>query len=143
MAAGVSVTQERLIRTTPDNVWSVITAPEMHERLDSRCALGPVNGNVGSDYELVVRAGASKARLRYRIREVAIERRWAADVERGGKSAGTQEADLSPEGQATLLRWTVTLPTTRLTRRLVAASCDRELKQWLAAVERESLARVI
>jgi hypothetical protein len=118
----------------------------MHERLDSRCTLGPVNGDceVGSDYELVVRAGASKARLRYRIREVAVERRWwAADVERGGKSAGTQEADLSPEGQATLLRWTVTLPTTRLTRRLVAASCERELKQWLAAVKRESLARVI
>lgn len=145
MSTEVSVTQERLIRTTPDVVWSVVAAPDMHERLDSRCTLNSTRGNgeVGSEYELTVRAGAVRARLRYRVREVAVGRRWVADVERAGKNAGTQEASLSPEGQATLLRWTVTVPTARLMRRLVGAACERELARWLDAVERESLARVV
>jgi carbon monoxide dehydrogenase subunit G len=138
----VSVTQERHISATPDAVWSVITAPEMHERLDSRCHLESTTGGgeVGSEYVLLVRAGLARARLRYVVREAIRETRWIADIHRGGKQAGVQHAELKRAETGTLLRWTVTMPTGRLTRRLVTASCERELEKWLAAVDHEALA---
>lgn len=142
MKSMVSVTQERRISATPNAVWYVVSTPEMHERLDSRCHLESTTGggDVGSEYVLVVRAGLARARLRYVVREAIPEAVWVAEVDRGGKEAGVQHAQLVPEEAGTLLRWTVTLPTGRLTRRLVTASCERELEKWLAAVDHEALA---
>lgn len=139
----VSVTQERHISATPDAVWFVISTPKMHERLDSRCHLESTtggDGEAGSEYVLVVRAGLARARLRYLVREAVQEKSWTADVDRGGKKTAVQQAHLLREEAGTSLRWTVTLSTGRLTRPLVAASCERELKKWLTAVDRESLA---
>lgn len=112
----------------------------MYERLDPRCHLVSTtgNGDVGSEYVLNVRAGLVQARLRYVVRETVPETRWVAQIDRAGKDAGIQDAELVPETAGTLLRWTVTLPTGRLTRRLVAASCERELDKWLAAVDHYS-----
>jgi carbon monoxide dehydrogenase subunit G len=136
----VSVTQERRIAATPVAVWYVISTPEMHERLDPRCHLQSTtgNGDVGSEYVLDVRAGLARARLRYVVCEAIPETRWVAEIDRAGKAAGVQCAELVPETAGTLLRWTVTLPTARLTRRLVTAWCGRELDKWLAAVDRLS-----
>jgi carbon monoxide dehydrogenase subunit G len=136
----VSVTQERRIAATPVAVWYVIATPEMHERLDPRCHLESTtgNGDVGSEYILNVRVGLARARLRYVVREAIPETRWVAEIDRAGKDAGVQRAELTPETAGTLLRWTVTLPTGRLTRRLVTASCERELDKWLAAVDHYS-----
>ena len=138
----ISVTQERRISATPDAVWYVISTPEMHERLDSRCQLESAtgDGDVGSEYVLVVRAGLARARLRYVVREAIPEAMWAAEVDRGGKEAGVQHAQLVREDAGTMLRCTVSLPTGRLSRRLVTASCERELEKWLAAVDQEALA---
>jgi carbon monoxide dehydrogenase subunit G len=138
----VSVTRERHIPATPDAIWSVISTPEMHERLDSRCHLESATGDggAGSEYVLVVRAGLIKTRLRYVVRESVPERRWIAEVDRGGSAAGVQHADLSRDEAGTLLRWNVTLSAGRLTRHLVTRSCERELERWLAAVDREALA---
>lgn len=65
-----------------------------------------------------------------------------ADVDRGGKQAGVQHAELKRAETGTLLLWTVTMPTGRLTRRLVAASCKPELEKWLASVDRQPLAHL-
>lgn len=140
MKSTVSVTQERRIAATPAAVWYVISTPEMHDRLDPRCHLESTtgNGDVGSAYVLNVRAGLLRARLRYIIREAIPETRWVAEVDRAGKDAGVQRAELVPEAAGTLLRWTVTQPSDRLTRRLVTAWCERELDTWLAAVDRHS-----
>lgn len=142
MKSMISVTQERSISATPDAVWYVISTPEMHERLDFRCQLVSAtgDGDVGSEYVLVVRAGLARARLRYVVREAIPEAMWVAEVDRGGKEAGVQHAQLVREEAGTMLRWTVTLPTGRLSRRLVTASCERELEKWLAAVDQEALA---
>jgi len=136
----VSVTQERRIAATPAAVWYVISTPQMHERLDPRCRLESTtgNGDGGSEFVLNIRAGLARARLRYLIREAIPETRWVAEVYRAGKDAGVQRAELRPETAGTVLRWTVTLPTGRLTRRLVTASCERELDKWLAAVDHHS-----
>lgn len=136
----VSVTQERRIAATPAVVWYVISTPEMHDRLDPRCHLESAtgNGDVGSEYVLNVRAGLAQARLHYVVREAIPQTRWVAEMDRAGEYAGVQCAELVPETAGTLLRWTVTQPTSRLTRRLVTAWCERELDKWLAAVDRHS-----
>ena len=99
MKSMISVTQERSISATPDAVWYVISTPEMHERLDSRCQLESAtgDGDVGSEYVLVVRAGLARARLRYVVREAIPEAMWVAEVDRGGKEAGVQHAQLVRE----------------------------------------------
>jgi len=139
----VSVTHERRIAASPAAVWYVISTPEMHERLDPRChlALTAGQGGVGSEYVLDVRAGLARARLRYVIREAIPQTRWVAEIDRAGRDAGVQRAELVPETTGTLLRWTVTLPAGRLTRRLVTASCERELNKWLAAVDHHARSR--
>jgi carbon monoxide dehydrogenase subunit G len=136
----MSVMQERRIPATPAAVWYVISTPEMHDRLDPRCHLESTtgNGDVGSEYVLNVGAGLAQARLHYVVREAIPQTRWVAEMDRAGKYAGVQCAELEPETAGTLLRWTVTQPTGRLTRRLVTAWCERELDKWLAAVERHS-----
>lgn len=96
------------------------------------------NGDVGSEYVVSVRVGLLRVRLRYVIREAIPWTRWVAEVDRAGKHAGVQDAELVPGTAGTLLRWTVSLPTGRLTRRLVTASCKRELDKWLAAVDRHA-----
>jgi carbon monoxide dehydrogenase subunit G len=133
----VSVTQQRHIAATPAAVWYVISTPEMHERLDPRCHLESTtgSGDVGSEFVLNLRAGLARARLRYMVREAIPKTRWVAEIDRAGKGAGVQSAELVPEKAGTLLRWTVTLRTGSLTRRLVTASCERELDKWLAAVD--------
>jgi carbon monoxide dehydrogenase subunit G len=137
----VSVTQERRIAASPATVWYLISTPEMHDRLDPRCHLESTtgNGDVGSEYVLNVRAGLAQARLRYVVREAIPEKTWVAEIDRAGKDAGVQPAELIPQTAGTLLRWTVTLPTGRLTRCLVTAWCERELDKWLGAVDRHSL----
>lgn len=87
MKSTVAVTRKRHISPTPDVVWSVITTPEMHVRLDSRCHLESATGGseAGSEYVVTVRAGVGSTRLRYVIREAIRETRWIADVGRGGK----------------------------------------------------------
>ncbi|WP_158647473.1 SRPBCC domain-containing protein [Actinoplanes sp. ATCC 53533] len=140
MKSTVSVTQERRIAATPAVVWYVISTPEMHDRLDPRCHLESAtgNGDVGSEYVLNVRAGLAQARLHYVVREAIPQTRWVAEMDRAGEYAGVQCAELVPETAGTLLRWTVTQPTGRLTRRLVTAWCERELDKWLAAIDRHS-----
>lgn len=96
----------------------------------------------GSEYVVTVRTGLRRTRLRYVVREAIRETRWIADVDRGGKPAGVQHAELEPSDTGTLLRWIVTVPTGRLTRRLVGAQCERELETWLAAVDRQALAQL-
>ena len=114
----VSVTQERRIAATPAAVWYVIATPEMHEHLDPRCHLESTtgNGDVGSEYVLDIHAGRARARLRYVVVEAIPETRWAAEITLAGKDAGAQRAELLPEAEGTLLRWTVTRPAGRLTR---------------------------
>ena len=133
MKSTVSVTQERRIAAAPAAVWYVVTTPQMYERLDPRCHLESTTGNgeVGSQYVFTVRASLARARLHYLIREA----RWMAEVDRAGKHAGVQRAELLPDTAGTLLRWTVDMPTGRLTRRLVTASCKRELNKWLTTVD--------
>jgi hypothetical protein len=72
------------------------------------------NGGAGSEYVLNIRTGLARARLRYVIREAIPETTWVAEVDRAGKDAGVQRAELLPETAGTLLRWTVNLPTGRL-----------------------------
>lgn len=143
MRTSVSVTEERLIAASPAAVWSIVSDPAMHERLDPRCRLETASSEgdqVPSEYVLVVQAGAlTKVRLRYFIVDAEPNVRWMAEVSRGGKAQGEQRAELSSSGEGTLLRWMVTLWTGRLTRRLTAASCERQLRTWLAAVEREAV----
>ena len=144
MKSKVFVTRERRISATPDAVWHVISTPEMHERLDTRCRLESTTGGgeVGSECVLLVRAGLARARLRYVVTEAIPVTRWVAEIDRGGKEAGVQQAELvRDEAAGTFLRWTVTVPTRRLTRGLVTSSCERELEKWLAAVDREALAQ--
>ena len=138
----VSVTRERRISATPDAVWHVISTPEMHERLDARCRLESTTGDggVGSEYNLVVRAGLARARLRYVVTEAIPDVRWAAEIGRGGNAVGLQQAELVGDEAGTLLRWTVAVPTRRWTRSLVASSCERELEKWLGAVDHEAVA---
>ncbi|GIF20037.1 hypothetical protein Ate02nite_27670 [Paractinoplanes tereljensis] len=133
----VSVTQERRIAAAPGAVWYVVTTPQMYEQLDPRCHLESATGNgeVGSQYVFTVRAGLARARLHYVIREATPDARWMAEVDRAGKHAGVQRAELLPDTAGTLLRWTVDMPTGRLTRRLVTASCKRELSKWLTTVD--------
>lgn len=109
----------------------------MYERLDPRCHLDSATGNgeVGSQYIFTVRAGLARARLHYVIREAIPAARWMAEVHRAGKHAGVQRAQLLPDSAGTPLRWTVDMPAGRLTRRLVTASCKRELNKWLTTVD--------
>lgn len=142
MRKPVSLTEERTIAASPAAVWSVISDPVMHERLDPRCRLGSTSGTtgeVGSRYELTVRAGAlTKVRLQYDVVEAEPEARWAAAVSRDGRPQGEQRAEMSPSEGGTLLRWTVTMMAGGLTCRLAAASGRQQLRTWLAAVEREA-----
>ena len=142
MKVDVFVTRERQISAAPEAVWHVISTPEMNERLDARCHLESATGagGVGSEYVLLIRAGLARARLRYVVTESTPDTRWVAEIDRGGKEAGVQQAELVRNEAGTLLRWTVTVPTGRLSRRLATSSCERELEKWLAAVDREALA---
>lgn len=46
--------------------------------------------------------------------------------------------ELTVRAGGTVLRWTVTLPGGGLTGRLAGASAKKQLRTWLAAVEREA-----
>jgi carbon monoxide dehydrogenase subunit G len=141
MKSTLSVTCEQRIPATAAVVWDVVADPDMHERLDSRCRLVSATGDwrrAGSEFVLAVRG----VRLRYVVAEADPGLRWVGKVDRGGNHAGVQCGEFDSNGTETLLRWTVSVATGPLTRRLVKRSCERELLRWLAAVEREALASV-
>lgn len=139
----VSVPGERQIDASSDAVWSVVSDPAMHERLDPRCRLESTSGDagqVGSEYVLVVKAGRfTKVRLRYVVVESEPNSRLVANVSRSGRQQGEQRAELSPDGLGTNLRWTVSVSVPSFTARLAARASERQLTEWLAAVEREAV----
>lgn len=116
----------------------------MHERLDARCRLESTSGGdglVSSEYVVALSAGGHRTiRLRYVVVDAEPNVRLVAKVSRDGKDQGEQRAELSPIDGGTQLRWTVTFPAGRLARRLVVAVAGRQLRTWLAAVEREAVA---
>jgi carbon monoxide dehydrogenase subunit G len=135
----VTVTREQYISADTAHVWAIVADPNMQERLDPRCRLEFASGDwrsAGSEFVLSVRG----VRVRYVVSEAERGLRWSAIVDRGGRQAGVQRAELSERGAGTLLRWSVTMPLGPLVRGLAKRSCERELPRWLAAVEREALA---
>ena len=137
----VSVTREQRISATPADVWAIVADPSMQERLDPRCRVESVTGDwwrAGAEFIVIVRG----VRLRYVVTEAVPGFRWTANVGRGGKHTAVQSGELIGDGPGTLLRWTVGVSAGPLMRRLVERTCERELPHWLAAVEREVLARV-
>lgn len=143
MRVPVSVTQDQPIAAAPAAVWAVVSDPAMHERLDRRVRLergSGVSGEVGSHYEVSIRSGVfTRVRLRYDVVEAQPQRRLAVCITRGGRPQAEQLAELIPRGDHTLLRWTAMVLTASWARRLVEATNPRQLKVWLAAVEREAL----
>lgn len=141
----MSVTEERLIAASPAAVWSVVSNPAIHPRLDARSQLESTVGDAGqpsSEYVLVVGAAAGiKVRLRYMIVDAQPNVRLVAAVSRDGKNHSEQRAEIWPNRDGTLLRWTVTAPGGLLppTRRLLAVVMAHQLRTWLLAVEREAL----
>lgn len=134
------VTRERVIEVNPAVVWAVVADPRSQERLDARSRRESATGDwrsAGSQFVLAVRG----IRWRYVVSRAEPGVRWTADVERGGRPAGVQDGELTGTGTGTLLRWTVTMSVGPFMRRLAQRSCERELPRWLAAVERESVAR--
>lgn len=144
MRTPLEVTEECTIAASTNVVWSVISSPAMHERLDPRCRLESTSGEAGqvsSEYLLTVRAGLfARFRLRYVIVDAEPSTRLVAEVSRGEKRAGEQRAELVPDGAGTLLRWTVVQWVSSPARRIAEATTRRQLTTWLEAVEREALA---
>ena len=134
------MTREVRIGADPVAVWSVIADPSMQERLDPRCRVDSALGDwrvAGSEFTIVVR----RARLRYLVIQAEPGFRWLTRVEHNGKQVAVQRGELTTSEADTLLSWTVTVSVSRLQRWLWERSCKREMPRWLAAVERETLAR--
>jgi len=144
MRTDVSVTQERQLAADPAAVWSVISDPAMHERLDARARLesrSGEDGEAGSGYVLAMRvAPLVKIRLQYDIVEAEREKRLVAHVTRKNSRYGEQQAELTSGPDGTLLRWTVVLSVGPVTARVAEQSIAQQLTPWLEAVEREALA---
>lgn len=142
MRTALEVTQARSIAAPPDAVWAVISRPAMHERLDRRLSLVSASGEdgqVSSEYVLRYRSGLLTVRMRYVVIESDPPARLVAEVSRGEKKLAEQRGEVEPAGDGSLLRWTVVQWVGPLTRRFAEASCEKQLKLWLDAVERESL----
>lgn len=142
MRTALEVTQERSIAAAPAAVWSVVSSPVMQERLDRRIRLlssSGEDGAVSSEYVLRYRSGLFTFRMRYVVVEAEPGVRLVAEVWRGEKKAAEQRAEIAPAGDGSLLRWTVVQWVGPRTRRFAETSCEKQLKVWLEAVERDSL----
>lgn len=144
MGTPVVVTEERSIAAPPAVVWTLATDPAYYQRLSPQCRLLSATGQPGApgaESVVAIRVGLLRFRVRARVVAARPGEEITTESWRGRKPAGVQRGEFLPDGDGVLLRWTVTLPDGGLFPRQVEATCRANLVTWLAAIEREALAR--
>ena len=140
----VVVVRERAIVAPVAAVWSVIADPAVLARLDPRLCLVSAEGEpgaVGSTYALAMRAGAwTRVTTTTLVTDAEPAVRIVSESSFRGRVLGEQRGDLRTQGDAVVLRWTVTQWPNRLLRSAAVRTAERELPLWLEAVERAAVA---
>lgn len=133
-----SFTREIRIAAPTRVVWSVLATPSLQSAVDPRVRLTGEwgePGTVGSSYELAMRG---KPTTRLNVTDAEPGERHVVAVGWDGRTRGSQEARLRPDGAECLLTYTVSIDVPRVLRPVQMAFGARQLGRWLEAVARVS-----
>lgn len=134
----VAVTREIRIAAPAATVWSVLATPSQQPVVEPRVRLVRQWGEPGtprSGYELAMRG---RPAMCLHVTEAVPGERHVTAIEWKGRTRGSQEARLRPDGADCVLTYTISIDVPLVLRAIQRFYGGRELVRWLEAVSRVS-----
>ncbi|RNL65724.1 SRPBCC family protein [Nocardioides marmoriginsengisoli] len=136
----VTISREIRIPAPPAVVWSVLATPSQQSVVDQRVRLiseWGEPGTVDSGYELSMRG---RLPMRLHVTDAVAGERHVVAIEWNGRTRGSQEAHLEPDGVGCVLMYTMSIEVPLGLRSLQRIYGEKRLGKWLDAVARVSTA---
>lgn len=136
----VRISREIRIPASTAAVWSVLSTPSKQPVVEPRVHLISEWGEPGtldSGYELAMRG---RPTTRLRVTDAVPGERHIVSIDWNGRTRGSQEAHLRPDGADCILTYTMSIDVPLGVRSIQRVYGKKQLSRWLDAVARVSTA---
>jgi hypothetical protein len=136
----VRISREIRIPAPAAAVWSVLSTPSQQSVVEPRVRLVSEwgePGTLGSGYELAMRG---RPNMCLRVTDVVPGERHIVELEWKGRTRGSQEAHLRPDGANCILAYSMSIDVPLGLRSMQRVYGKKQLSRWLDAVARVSTA---